>query len=350
MTVALSVLSVAYALAPVGPDAVGGAEQVLSILDRALTEAGHRSLVVACRGSRAAGTLIDTGIDPHRAVDAQARHRAQAATRQAVEHTIRNSRVDVLHAHGLDFAETLPVDRPPTLVTLHLPPAWYAALPVSPGLWFNCVSDSQAAACPQLRTMLAPVANGVDVAYFAAARHRRQHFALMLGRVCEEKGQHLALQAAHLAGMPLLIGGAVFPYPEHTAYFEAQVAPLLDRHRRFLGPVGLARKRRLLSAASCLLAPSLAQETSSLVAMEALACGTPVVAYPAGALAGIVEDGRTGFLVETVEAMAGAMCRAGTIGQEACRAAARDRFSLHRMVEAYFNRYRQLAAEPACAG
>ncbi len=349
MTRPLTVLSVAYALAPVGPDAVGGAEQVLAALDRALTDAGHRSLVVACRGSALAGTWVDTGIDPHRAVDQQARRRAEDAARAAAERCVRLARPDVLHMHGLDFARTLPVERPPTLVTLHLPPAWYPALPELPQLWFNCVSDSQAAACPASGAMLPPVPNGVDVGYFAAARHARRRFALMLGRVCPEKGQHLALQAAHLAGVTLLLGGAVFPYPEHRDYFDRQVAPLLDRHRRFLGPVGLARKRRLLSAASCLLAPSLAQETSSLVAMEALACGTPVIAYPAGALAGIVEDGRTGFLVDSPEAMAGAMRRAGGIDPGACRAAARARFSSAAMAESYLDRYRRLAGRPARA-
>ena len=345
----LTVLSVAYALAPVGFDAVGGAEQVLSTLDRVLTAAGHRSLVVACQGSRVAGTWFDTGIDPSRAIDAAARQRAQAATRAAVAHALRTTRVDVLHMHGLDFAETLPADRPPTLVTLHLPPAWYPALPDLPGLWFNCVSALQAADAPSRNGMLAPVCNGVDLAYFAAARHAGRGFALMLGRVCPEKGQLLALQAAHRAGMSLLIGGAVFPYPEHRAYFDREVTPLLDARRRFLGPVGLARKRRLLSAAACLLAPSLAQETSSLVAMEALACGTPVVAYPAGALADIVEDGRTGFLVESVEAMADAMRRARAIAPETCRASARARFSADSMVAAYLDRYRQLAAQPASA-
>ena len=105
------------------------------------------------------------------------------------------------------------------------------------------------------------------------------------------------------------------------------------RGARHLGPVGFARKRRLLSAARCLLVPSMAPETSSLVAMEALACGTPVIAYRAGALAEIVEHGRTGFLVESTEAMADAIGRAGTIDPETCRRAARARFPLARTVE-----------------
>ncbi len=356
MTRRLTVLSVAYALAPVGPDAVGGAEQVLSTLDAALTEAGHLSLVVACGGT-AAGTLVCTGAKPGQAADEAARTRAEAATLAAVARVLATTPVDLVHMHGLDFARTLPTATPPVLATLHLPPAWYGTLPARPGLHLNCVSASQHAAllalappgAPPPPHWLPPVANGVPVSRLAATRIGRRGFALMLGRVCAEKGQHAALQAAHLAGTPLLLGGAVFPYPDHQHYFEHQVAPLLDGARRFLGPLGFGRKRRLLAAAQCLLVPSTAPETSSLVAMEALACGTPVIAYPSGALPEIVEDGRTGFLVRDPAAMAAAMAKVGTIDREACREAARTRFDARTMAAAYIALYQRLAAATACA-
>ena len=119
-------------------------------------------------------------------------------------------------------------------------------------------------------------------------------------------------------------------------------SPWADARRRFLGPVGLAAKARLLAAARCLVAPSLAAESSSLVAMEALASGTPVVAFPAGALAEIVEHGRTGFLVRGVEELAAALGDVGRLRAEDCRRAAEGRFDLRRTTAAYLALYERL--------
>jgi glycosyltransferase involved in cell wall biosynthesis len=166
-----------------------------------------------------------------------------------------------------------------------------------------------------------------------------------LGRICPEKGFHLALDAAIEAGTPLLLAGEIFRYQAHERYFWEEIQPRLNGStRRFLGPVGVARKRRLLAGARCLLVPSLVPETSSLVSMEALACGTPVVAFPSGALAEIVDHGRTGFLVKDFREMAEAIRAVGTIDPEECRRAARERFSSKRMLERYLEMYRQFAA------
>ena len=339
----LSVLSVAYPFAPVGPDAVGGAEQILSALDRALVAPGHRSTIVACEGSVTAGTLLASPPLPHRDIDSYARELGYAAVRGAIAAAI--SQVDVVHLHGIDFPAYLPPVGKPVLVTLHLPPSWYpreALRPRRPGTWFNCVSLAQQATCPPGMRLAPAIPNGVPVDALSWPRHACRGYAVMLGRVCPEKGQHIALQAAHRAGVPLLLCGEVFPYAEHRAYFEDCVRPLLDARRRYLGPVGFSRKRRLLHSASCLLVPSLCPETSSLTAMEALACGTPVIAFRAGALPESIEDGRTGFLVDDAEQMAATIRKADAIDRELCRNAARERFSERRMAQAYLLLYQHL--------
>jgi glycosyltransferase involved in cell wall biosynthesis len=339
----LTVLSVAYPLAPVGPDAVGGAEQVLSELDRALAAAGHRSIVVAQAGSRVAGTLLAIPPEPAPLDDA-AKARAQANTRAAIAAALARWPVDLVHLHGIDFHAYLPPPGPPVLATLHLPPDWYppeALSPARPDTWLHCVGRSQHAAC-RSPALLAPIENGVPVERLAG-RHARRGFALVLGRICPEKGVHLAIEAAKAADASLLVAGEVFPYDAHRRYFDEEIAPRLDGRRRFLGPVGFSRKRRLLAAARCLVVPSLAPETSSLVAREAPACGTPVVALANGALAETVEHGRTGFLARDVDGLAEGIRLAPTIDPEVCRRVARERFSLGRMIERYFAVYGALA-------
>ena len=119
--------------------------------------------------------------------------------------------------------------------------------------------------------------------------------------------------------------------------------PLLGERWRYLGPLGFARKRRLLAGARCLLIPSLAPETSSLVAMEAASCGTPVIAFRSGALPEVVEHGRTGFVVDDVDGMVSALAQIGTIDPGECRRVARERFSLEQMTGRYLTQYGELA-------
>ena len=340
----LTVLNVAYPFAPVRPNTAGGAEQVVGMLDRALTQAGHRSVVIACEGSEVEGTLIAT-TPPGGTIDDGTRRRAAAEYGRAIAGAAESRHIDLIHLHGIDFLEYLPGPGVPVVVTLHLPPAWYDPRVFSigrPDTWLHCVSESQQAACPPCSALLPPIANGVSETLYAPAI-RKRGFAAALGRICPEKGYHIAFDAAERAGAALLLAGTVYPYPDHERYYEEQIVPRCGRLRRFIGPAGSRKKRRLLSAASCLLVPSLAPETSSLVAMESLMCGTPVVAFPAGALAGIVEPGRTGFLVENEIDMAEAIWKCGKLDPADCREAARRRFSERTTIARYLKMYESLA-------
>jgi CelD/BcsL family acetyltransferase involved in cellulose biosynthesis/glycosyltransferase involved in cell wall biosynthesis len=324
----LTVLGVSYALAPpVGPDVVGGAEQVLWLVDRALAAARHRSVVVAPEGSRLTGELVPTpaAAGPFGAAERVA---AERAHRAAIAAVLASLRVDLVHLHGLDFASILPGGAR-AIAALHLPPAWYPprALAAPPGdVSFVCVSESQAAAVPAGVRIAAVIPNGVPLDVFQPGG-AKEPFALVLARICPEKGIAQALRAAHAVDVPLLLCGRAFPYPEHLRYADEEVKPLLDRRRRAVGPVARPEKARLLAAARCLVVPSLAPETSSLAAMEALASGTPVVARRIGALPEIVEDGRTGFLVDRDEELGPAIREAARLSPAHCRRAAEQRFS-----------------------
>jgi glycosyltransferase involved in cell wall biosynthesis len=340
----LTILSVAYPLARVGPDAVGGAEQVLNLLDAAIHAAGHRSLVVACEGSRCAGELVAVPsqrgpLEGATITAARARHRG------AIERAVQGRRVDVVHMHGVDFDAYLPPEGVPVLATLHCPPDWYGAralAPQRPGTYLNAVSWDQHCRLEGNPRLLQPIENGVPIEAFAG-QYRRRGFVLMLSRIAPEKGIPLALEAARAARLPLLVAGELFPYPEHTRYFAQEVAPRLDRERRWIGPVGLAAKRLLLGSARCLIVCSQVPETSSLAAREALAAGTPVVALRGGALAEVVVHGRTGLLVDEAGELAEALQHAGKLDAGACRRTARERFDAGAMAQRYLQVYERLA-------
>ncbi len=340
----LTVVSVAYALAEVGPDAVGGAEQIASALDGALVAGGHRSIVVAPSGSRVAGQHLATGPVPPR-FDAGTRAEAGRAQAALLARVLDTVRPDLVHLHSVDLHEHLAAcRRTPVLATLHLPVGFYP-----PALWaegasatFQFVSDSQRRTAPRRLHDAPVIPNGVDLTRFQP-RRRRRRFALALGRICPEKRFDRALDAAARAAVPLVIGGRVYPFPDHLRHFDERIAPRLGPRARFAGALDLTRKRRLLAAARCLIVAGEVAETSSLVALEALASGTPVVAWRAGALPEIVEHGRTGFVVDTEAELSDAILAAAELDGAACRRAAELRFSAARMCDGYFALYRRLS-------
>jgi glycosyltransferase involved in cell wall biosynthesis len=338
--VSQTILSVAYPFARVGPAGVGGAEQILTSLEADLVARGYHSLVVARNGSATAGHLIETYVPDGLLTPelCQSVTRAHAAN---LHRALATHSVDLVHMHGNDFFEYPIPPEIPVLVTLHLPPSWYpeAIWHLPANYLLHCVSETQRLSCPpSLREPLPVIRNGVAISS-GPRFQRKRNFALMLSRICPEKNLHEGIDAARLANTPVLLGGQVFPYADHLRYMREQIDPRLDAAARWVGPLNGRRKQRLLEAARCLLLPSLAPETSSLVAMEAIAAGTPVIAYPSGAFPEVVEHGRTGFLVRNVTEMAAAITRASEIDPAECRAVARSRFPLSHMVDQYIDLY-----------
>jgi glycosyltransferase involved in cell wall biosynthesis len=350
----MNILSIAYPLAPVGPCAVGGAEQILTDLDAALVASGACSLVIARGDSHPAGELFPIALPRSRYLDATAKRWCRLQIQRTIDQLLEARRVDLVHLHDMNFDECrLPADIP-VVVTLHMPLTWYPPHAFGPPRrnWiFVCVSESQRRLCPADLPSPRLIENGVQIPAPRSKDVCRAGFAVALARICPEKNLHEALEAGTMADTPVYIGGQVFPYPEHERYFTERIAPLLGTSKPsprhvFLGALSQQRKQELLARASCLLHPTLAPETSSLVAMEAMASGTPVIAYPSGALAEIVEDGVTGFLVDNVRDMAQAIRSVHRLSPAACRAHAGRRFSKRNMVGRYFALYEELTNHP----
>jgi glycosyltransferase involved in cell wall biosynthesis len=171
-------------------------------------------------------------------------------------------------------------------------------------------------------------------------RRSKQDYLLWIGRMDPVKGAHRAIEAARLAGRRLVLAGPV--QPGQRRYFAERVQPHLDRGRvRYVGEVAGASKRELFAGAAALLMPVRWQEPFGMVMVEALACGTPVIAFPEGAAAEIVIDGENGMLVSDEAEMARAVGRVGSIDPARCRASVAERYDVEIVARGYERAYRE---------
>jgi glycosyltransferase involved in cell wall biosynthesis len=223
------------------------------------------------------------------------------------------------------------------LATLHLPRELYAADAfegLAKNVYFNCVSDSQRSTFMDLPRVLGVVRNGLAVERFSIGG-QRSDYVLWLGRICPEKAPHLAIEAAQRAGLRIVVAGQVYPFRWHEEYWEREVKPRIDGERvRWVMLPSFAEKTKLLREARALLVTSQIAETTSLVALEAMASGTPVIAFDTGALRDVVPKD-TGFIVNNVEEMAKACGAVSGIRALACRKWVEKQYSVRAMADGY---------------
>ena len=199
------------------------------------------------------------------------------------------------------------------------------------------VSISDASRVPEL-DYVATVHHGIDLGEFPYSAGGGDDL-VVLGRIHPDKGTAEAIRIARAAGRRLLICGIV----QDAAYFAEQVEPFLDGDRVIhLGSVRPAQRAAVLGGAAALLHPIGFDEPFGLAVVEALACGTPVIAYRRGSMSELLDDGRTGFLVDDAAAATAAVHRLGELDRAACRDAAERRFTVSRMVTDYLSVYEQL--------
>jgi glycosyltransferase involved in cell wall biosynthesis len=341
----LSILYVSYPLLTVTPESAGGAEQMLLAVEREMAIAGHRTTVAAADGSQVKGRLLATGL-PADGPD-QYDQRECEHSKLVLEYLRGHPReFDLIHDKSGSFFRHAAECGMPVLATLHLPRSFYREdqfRDLPPNLFFNCVSHSQAASFADLPNFLGVVENGIHAEDFPLTKSKRDYL-LWLGRICEEKAPHLAIAAAHKTGLPLVIAGQVYPFQYHQDYFNREIRPHLSEGSPvcFIDSPSRQRKLDLLRDARALLLTSTAEETSSLVAMEAMACGTPVIAFRRGAFPEIVADGGTGFVVESLPEMLQALREVDQLSPEGCRTRVERHFNASRMARDYQELYRRV--------
>ena len=185
---------------------------------------------------------------------------------------------------------------------------------------------------------VATIHHGIDMRAFEVSEGPRDYL-LFFGRIHPEKGTVEAIDVAQRAGVPLVIAGIV----QDREYFERLVAPRVDGERvAYVGPVGPDRRSELLGGARALLHLVRFDEPFGFSVVEAMACGTPVIAHPRGSMPEIVREGENGFLVTSVADAVTAVHAANDLDANAVRASVEQRFNADRMVDDYLALYRRI--------
>jgi glycosyltransferase involved in cell wall biosynthesis len=338
---------------PVPAPGYGGVESVVSTLTEALVGRGHDVTLFCAPGSASRATIVTLLPESHpdeieRALY-EVDHVGQAFDR--IDLAADDDRFDVIHDHcgftGLAMAGRIDT---PFVHTLHGPfTAETAAFYKHHGHKAELVgiSRAQLASAPPELGPLRSIPNPIDLAAWPLVE-RKGDYLLWVGRMTREKGPHRAIAAARAVDVPLVLAGVI--QPGQQAFFDREIAPHVDGKRvRFVGEVDGSVKRSLFAHARGLLMPIRWDEPFGMVMVEALACGTPVIAFPEGAAREIVIDGRTGFLVNDERAMADAIGQLHRIDARGCRAWVRQHCDAQVVAAAYEGIYQSLAS-PRLAG
>ncbi len=345
----MNILYVAYPLLPVSAESGGGAEQMLWLLEREMHRRGHRTTIACCPGSQVAGDLALTsggasGNDQFERCNAG--HIANICELVRAREKAGDP-FDLVHDESGSFWIHAARISAPVLATLHLPRHFYPSQSwreVAPNVSFNCVSQAQAATFRSLVEVCQTIPNGIDLQQYSL-RTSKADYLLWLGRICQEKGAHIAINVARHANAKLVLAGKLYPFSYHQQYCEREIIPGLQRANGkvvFVDSPSLRKKIELLQKARAVLIPSLTDETSSLVAMEAMACGTPVIALRRGALPEVVSDGVTGFVVDSPLEMLEALSHVAEIVPRRCRKRAEKYFDGRRMCDEYEQLYEKI--------
>ena len=341
----MKIAQIAPLVESVPPRLYGGTERVVSWLTEELVRQDHQVTLFASGDSQTNAELA--AIVP-RALRLDGIHNSLPYNNMMLDQVAaRMDEFDVIHFH-IDFFH-YPIFRNmahKTLTTLHgrqdLPelPDIYRAFPHMP---LVSISDHQRLPVPPVNWM-GTVYHGLPESQFHLGNGEGGYLAF-LGRICADKGPVEAIDIARRAGMPLKIAAKVDPVDQ--PYFDDVVAPLLEKspHVQFIGEINDSQKQDFLGGAAALLFPICWPEPFGLVMIEAMACGTPVVAFSCGSVPEIMEDGLTGYVVQDVGGAAAAVGRLDQLYRASIRAHFEERFSARAMARDYLRIYERLAEQ-----
>jgi glycosyltransferase involved in cell wall biosynthesis len=334
---------------PVPPPRYGGIEWIVALLADGLVDRGHDVTLFASGDSTTRGKLA--------AIFEEAPSEFIGTTSHELHHALgcfeRAAEFDIVNDHSGPLAAALGAGSPtPVVHTVHGPLSRRSGTlyehidRFAPRVGLISVSMNQRAPLPQLN-WIADCPNALDLSLYPVQPHRGDYL-LFLGRMSPDKGAHRAIEVAQQVGLPLKLAGKVQDLREEE-YFEAAVKPHLGGPIEYLGEVSHEEKVDLLQNARVTLFPIEWAEPFGLVMIESMACGTPVIATRHGAVPEVIDDGRTGVIVEDHTGMPAVLEQADGIDPLECRRYVEERFSKERMVEDYEAAYEKALESAATA-
>ena len=342
----MRIAQVAPLFEAVPPKLYGGTERVVSNLTEELVALGHDVTLFASGDSVTAATL-NPMLPRAIRLDPDMRDWIAAYMRMLELVYRRASEFDVLHFHIDYFPFSLfKRQRTPFVTTLHGRldlPEFGPTYGLFPDVPVVSISDSQRAPLPRL-DWIGTVLHGIP-AKLLTPQPVKQDYLAFLGRISPEKGIDKAIRIAAASGMKLKVAAKVDKADQ--AYYEQHVRPLLEQgHVEFVGEIDDARKPAFLSGAHALLFPIDWPEPFGLVMIEAMACGTPVIAFNRGSVPEVIDEGVSGLIVEDEAAAVAAVGRLDALDRGRVRRQFEQRFTARRMAEDYVEVYEALCAAP----
>lgn len=334
----------------VPPKKYGGTERIIYHLTEELVKRGHEVTLFASGDSQTSARLVPAV--PRALRDMPEEKDVYGFNINSMLNIgrayVMQDEFDVIHDHNPHMGlPTANLAHTPVVMTWHGPYGpdirrYFTALP---GPTLVSISNSQARLAEGL-TFARTVYNGLPMGRYPFSGSP-QEYLLFVGRIDREKGVHFAMDAAVRLGRRLVIAAKLDAgVPHIKQYFDSEIAPRLNAHPtllKWVGEVDEGERNELMKNALCLLHPVTWPEPFGLVLIEAMACGTPVVAFNQGSIPEVVQHGKTGFVVEDVEGMVAAIRKIGDIDRGWCRQWALENFSVERMADGYEEVYRAAA-------